>query len=121
MIPYGRQLIDNNDINSVKKILKSNWLTTGPTVQKFEENLSKVINSKYVSVVNSATSALHLACLSLGLKKGDIVWTTPNTFVSTANSALLCGAKIDLVDIEMENYTLRKHCYFQNLNKVTSF
>jgi len=106
MIPYGKQLIDSKDIESVKKALLSDWLTTGPLVEKFEKEIKKKTKSKFALAVNSATSALHLACMALDLKKGDYVWTTPNTFVSTANVALLCGAKVDFIDIELENYNL---------------
>ena len=106
MIPYGKQLIDNKDIINVKKTLLSDWLTTGPKVREFEREIEKITKSKYSIAVNSATSALHLACLSLNLNKGDYVWTSPNTFVSTANVALLCGAKVDFVDIELENYNI---------------
>lgn len=106
MIPYGKQLIDNEDIKSIKKTLLSNWLTTGPKVEEFEKKIERITNSKYSIAVNSATSALHLACLSLNLKKGDYVWTSPNTFVSTSNAALLCGAKVDFVDIELDNYNI---------------
>ena len=106
MINYSSQYIDQKDINSVIKTLKSKWLTTGPEVEKFEKNIKKKVNSKFCSVVNSATSALHLACRALGVKSGDYVWTSSNTFVATANCALLCGAKVDLIDIELENYNL---------------
>ena len=106
MINYSSQYIDQKDINSVIKTLKSKWLTTGPEVEKFEKNIKKNVHSKFCSVVNSATSALHLACRALGVKSGDYVWTSSNTFVATANCALLCGAKVDLIDIELENYNL---------------
>ena len=106
MINYSTQTIDKNDINAVTKVLKSKWLTTGPFVKKFETEIKNKVNSKYCTVVNSATSALHLACLALGVKKGDYVWTSSNTFVASANCALLCGAKIDLIDIELDNYNL---------------
>ena len=92
MINYSSQYIDQKDINSVIKTLKSKWLTTGPEVEKFEKNIKKKVNSKFCSVVNSATSALHLACRALGVKSGDYVWTSSNTFVATANCALLSGA-----------------------------
>ena len=106
MINYSSQNIDQKDINSVIKTLKSKWLTTGPEVERFEKNIKKKVNSKFCSVVNSATSALHLACRALGVTSGDYVWTSSNTFVATANCALLCGAKVDLIDIELKNYNL---------------
>lgn len=116
MINYSFQYIDNQDVKSVIKTLKSKWLTTGPTVEKFEAKIKKKVNSKHCTVVNSATSALHLACKSLGVTKGDYVWTSSNTFVASANCALLCGAKIDLIDIELENYNLDLDLLEKKLN-----
>ncbi len=101
IIPYSKPSIDNSDIKSVVSVLKSGMLTQGKNVPKFEKLVSKFVNAKYAIAVNSATSALHLSCLSLNLKKNDIVWTSNNTFVSTANSALLCGAKVDLLEIDL--------------------
>ena len=106
MVNYSSQTIDKKDINAVTRVLKSKWLTTGPFVKEFEEQLKKTVNSKYCIAVNSATSALHITCMALGVKKGDYVWTSSNTFVASANCALLCGAKIDLIDIELNNYNL---------------
>ena len=106
MINYGRQYIDKNDISSVSKILRSDWLTTGPNISSFENKITKKVNAKYATVVNSATSALHIACMALGVSNKDIVWTTSNSFVSSINCALFCGAKIDLVDINLENYNI---------------
>ncbi len=100
-IPYGRQSIDADDIQSVVKILESDYLTQGPTIKKFENLISKYVNSKYTITANSATSALHLACLALELKENDIVWTSPITFVASANCALYCKASIDFVDIDL--------------------
>lgn len=100
-IPYGRQTIDNDDIDAVIEVLKSSFLTQGPNVQQFEEIISEKVTSNYTIAVNSATSALHIACLALGLEKGDILWTTPITFVASANCALYCGASIDFVDIKL--------------------
>ena len=99
-IPYGRHQVTEEDISSVLDILKSNNLTQGAGVPIFEEEVNKYVNSTYSVAVNSATSALHLACLSLGLTKGDYLWTTPTTFVASANCGLYCGAKIDFVDID---------------------
>ncbi len=112
-LPYGRQSITNKDISSVKKILKSDFLTTGPTIKLFEKSLSKFCRSKFAVAVNSATSALHIACLSLGIKKGDIVWTSPISFVASANCAIYCGAKIDFVDIDINSFNIS----IENLKK----
>lgn len=100
MIPYGKQDILAEDIEAVVDVLKSDFLTQGPIVPKFEKFLSETANSNYVTVVNSATSALHLACLALEVQPGDFIWTVPNTFVASANCALYCGAYVDFVDID---------------------
>jgi UDP-4-amino-4,6-dideoxy-N-acetyl-beta-L-altrosamine transaminase len=99
-ISYGKHSLDQKDINSVIKVLKSDFLTQGPLVDIFERKLSKFCKSKYAVSANSATSALHLTCMAINLKKNDIVWTVPNTFVATANCSLYLGCKIDLVDID---------------------
>jgi UDP-4-amino-4,6-dideoxy-N-acetyl-beta-L-altrosamine transaminase len=103
---YAKHHINSDDISAVKKVLSSDYLTQGPIVEKFENKLCKYVGVKYAVAVNSATSALHLACLSLGVRKGDIVWTSANTFVSSANCALFCGAKIDFIDIDPETYNI---------------
>ncbi|MBX3492696.1 MAG: UDP-4-amino-4,6-dideoxy-N-acetyl-beta-L-altrosamine transaminase [Parvibaculum sp.] len=100
MIPYGRQSISDDDIASVVETLKSDWLTQGPAVPRFEAALCTVTGADQAVAVNSATSALHIACLALGLGPGDIAWTVPNTFVASANCALYCGATVDFVDVE---------------------
>ncbi len=100
MIPYARQNISKEDINFVKKILKSEYLTSGPATLRFEKKVAKYCSSKFAIATNSGTSALHISCLSLNLKKGDYVWTSPISFVASANCALYCGAKIDFVDID---------------------
>ncbi len=105
-IPYGKHEIIKDDIDSVIAILKNQNLTQGPIVNKFEEKICKNVNGKYGTAVNSATSALHLACLSLGLKPGDLVWTSPITFVATANSAKYCSANVDFVDIDINTYNI---------------
>ena len=101
-IPYGRQDISEEDIDAVVEILRSDFLTQGPAVEKFETCLAKYSDAKYAVAVNSATSALHIACLALGVSNKDIVWTSPITFVASANCALYCGASIDFVDIDFE-------------------
>lgn len=106
MIGYGRQLIDESDVNAVVEVLHSDWLTQGPNVVKFEKAIADYVGVKHTIAVNSATSALHLAYLALGVGKGDVVWTVPNTFVATANAALYCGADVDFVDIELSTFNL---------------
>jgi len=106
MIPYGRQDITQADINSVIKVLQSDFLTQGPQVPKFEKVVSQYCNVKYALATNSATSALHLACLSLGLNNNDWLWTTSITFVASANCGLYCGAKVDFVDINPATYNI---------------
>ena len=106
MIPYGKQDINQQDIDAVVEVLKSDFLTQGPQVPRFEKKIIEVAKSQYAVAVNSATSALHIACLALGVGKGDIVWTSPITFVASANCALYCGASIDFVDIDPDTYNL---------------
>lgn len=106
MIPYSRQNINTEDIKSVKKVLRSDFLTQGSFVPKFENLLVKFTGAKYSVTANSATSALHIACLALEVEKGDIVWTSPNTFVASANCALYCGADVDFVDINPSTYNI---------------
>ncbi|WP_394221939.1 UDP-4-amino-4,6-dideoxy-N-acetyl-beta-L-altrosamine transaminase [Alteromonas gracilis] len=101
MIPYGRQHLDENDINAVLDTLKSDWLTQGPAIPNFENALADYCSARYGVAVNSATSALHIACLALGVGEGDRVWTSPNSFVASSNCALYCGAKVDFVDIDL--------------------
>ncbi len=100
MIPYGRQEISDEDIDAVVKVLHSDYLTQGPVVPLFEKKLCSYTGANYAVGVNSCTSALHIACLALGLGAGDILWTSPITFVASANCALYCGATVDFVDIE---------------------
>ena len=102
MIPYGRQNISDEDIAAVVEVLRSDYLTQGPAVPQFEVCFTNYCKVKYAVAVNSSTSALHIACLALGVGKEDIVWTSPITFVASANCALYCGASIDFVDVEPE-------------------
>ncbi len=118
MIPYGKQDISKDDINEVVKILKSEFLTQGPQVKIFEKAISDYCNVKYSIAVNSATSALHLSCLSLGLKKDDWVWTSPITFVASANCAFYCGANVDLVDIDPKTYNICVESLEKKLKKA---
>ena len=106
MIPYGRQEITNSDIKEVEKVLRSDFLTQGPVVPKFEKSVAKYCRVSHAVAVNSATSALHIACLALGLKKGDFLWTSPNTFVASANCARYCGASVDFVDINPNTFNM---------------
>jgi UDP-4-amino-4,6-dideoxy-N-acetyl-beta-L-altrosamine transaminase len=100
MIPYGKQSISEQDIEAVVEVLRSEWITQGPKLPAFEEALSRYCGAGHGVAVNSGTSALHLACLSLGLGPGDRLWTSPISFVASANCALYCGAKVDFVDID---------------------
>jgi UDP-4-amino-4,6-dideoxy-N-acetyl-beta-L-altrosamine transaminase len=100
IIPYGKQDITKKDIEAVVKVLRSSFLTQGPSVPAFEQKLCEYTSAKYAVAVNSCTSALHIACIALGLKHGDILWTSPITFVASANCALYCGATVDFVDID---------------------
>ncbi|WP_417596834.1 UDP-4-amino-4,6-dideoxy-N-acetyl-beta-L-altrosamine transaminase [Oceanospirillum sp.] len=106
MIPYGKQDINQADIDSVLEVLNSDFLTQGPKVPLFEQTLAKKVGAKYALATNSATSALHIACLALGLGEGDWLWTTPVTFVASANCGLYCGAQVDFVDIDPDTYNL---------------
>jgi len=106
MIPYGKQDINQADIDSVVDVLQSDFLTQGPQVPLFEKVVSNYCGTTFGVAVNSATSALHIACLALGLVKGDWLWTSPNSFVASANCGLYCGAKIDFVDIDPQTYNL---------------
>lgn len=106
MIPYGKQEISQQDIDAVVEVLHSKFLTQGPKVPEFESELTKATGAKYALAVNSATSALHIACLSLDLGLGDKLWTTPITFVASANCGLYCSAEIDFVDIDPKTYNL---------------
>ncbi len=106
MIPYGRQHISEEDIQAVVDVLRSDFLTQGPAVPQFESALAEYCGAKHAFAVNSATSALHIACLALGLGAGDYLWTSPITFVASANCALYCGAQVDFVDIDPATYTL---------------
>ena len=106
MIPYGKQDITQQDVDSVIEVLKSDFLTQGPKVPLFEKAVANKVGSKYALAVNSATSALHIACLALNLKSGDWLWTSPVTFVASANCGLYCGANIDFVDIDPRTYNI---------------
>lgn len=106
MIPYGRQEITQADIDAVVGVLQSDFLTQGPQVPLFENTVAEHVGARHALAVNSATSALHIACLALGLGPGDWLWTTPITFVASANCGLYCGAQVDFVDIDPRTYNL---------------
>ena len=106
MIPYGRQDITQADIDAVVSVLQSDFLTQGPMVPRFEQSVAQHVGASHALAMNSATSALHVACLALGLGNGDWLWTTPITFVASANCGLYCGAQVDFVDIDPQTYNL---------------
>ena len=110
MIPYGRQDINQNDIDSVLEVLRSDYITQGPVVPLFEQTLASYSSAEHAVAANSATSALHIACLALDLGPGDWLWTSPNTFVASSNCALHCGAKVDFVDIDPLTYNMSVEC-----------
>lgn len=105
-IPYGRQNITEDDITAVIEVLRSDWLTQGPMIDRFEQAVANYCGAKYAVAVSNATAALHLACLAIGLGPSDRLWTSPNTFVASANCARYCGADVDFVDIDSQNYNL---------------
>jgi len=105
-IPYGRQNIIEDDIRAVEAVLRSDYLTQGPTGPRFERAVADRVEAAHAVAVNSATSALHIACLALDLGPGDLLWTSPNTFVASANCARYCGAEVDFVDIDPETFNL---------------
>lgn len=106
MIPYGRQSISESDIDQIVQVLRSNYLTQGPIVPRFEEGVARYCGARHAVATNSATSALHVACLALHVGPGDYVWTSPTTFVASANCALYCGAQVDFVDIDPHTYNM---------------
>ncbi|MDF9435620.1 UDP-4-amino-4,6-dideoxy-N-acetyl-beta-L-altrosamine transaminase [Chromohalobacter israelensis] len=106
MIPYGRQDIQPQDIEAVIDVLRSDFLTQGPAVPRFETQVAEKVGARHALAVNSATSALHIACLALGLSEGDWLWTSPITFVASANCGRYCGAQVDFVDIDPHTYNL---------------
>jgi len=106
LIPYGRQSITKDDVSAVVEALESDWLTQGPAVPRFEEALKGCTGADHAVAVNSATSALHLACVALGLVEGDALWTVPITFVASANCARYCGASVDFVDIDSRTWNM---------------
>lgn len=106
MIPYGRQDITNEDIDAVVSVLKSDFLTQGPAIPRFEGEITRYTGAKHAIAVSNGTAALHIACLAFGLGEGDWLWTSPISFVASANCALYCGAKVDFVDIDSATYNM---------------
>lgn len=106
MIPYGRQSISEQDIAAVVAVLRSDWITQGPAIAAFEQGLAAYCGAPHAVAVANATAALHIACLALQVGPGDLVWTSPNTFLASANCALYCGAEVDFVDIDPVTYNL---------------
>lgn len=106
MIPYGRQSISQEDLAAVEAVLRSDWLTQGPAVPRFESAVAAYVGAEHAVAVNSATSALHVACAALGVGAGSRVWTVPNTFVASANCARYCGAEVGFVDIDSRRYCI---------------
>jgi UDP-4-amino-4,6-dideoxy-N-acetyl-beta-L-altrosamine transaminase len=121
MIPYGRQDISEADSAAVLEVLHSDWLTQGPTGPRFEAALARYVDAPHVVVVSNATAALHLTYLAMGMRPGKLVWTTPNTFVATANAALYCGAGIDFVDIDPQSYCLSMDALEAKLMRTRQF
>lgn len=106
MIPYGRQSLDQSDIDAVVEVLQSDWLTQGPTIERFEQAVAERCQADFAVAVCNATAALHIACLAAGLGPGDRLWTTPNTFLASANCGRYCGADVDFVDIDPLTWNL---------------
>ena len=119
-IPYGRQSISEDDIAAVEAVLRSDWLTQGPTIARFEKAVADYAGARFACAVNSATAALHLACRALGLGPGDTLWTVPNTFVASANAARYCGAAVDFVDIDPATYNLSVSALTEKLERAAS-
>lgn len=105
-IPYGRQSISEDDIQGVVDVLRSDWLTQGPAIERFEQAVADYCGAKYAVAVSNATAALHIACLAAGLDENGTLWTSPNTFVASANCGLYCGARVDFVDIDPLSYNM---------------
>lgn len=118
MIPYGRQQISDADVDAVVQTLRSDFLTQGPAVPAFEKGIADFVGAPFAVAVNSATSALHIAYLALDLGPGDLLWTSPNTFVATANAALLCGAHVDFVDIDPISLNLSTEALAEKLKQA---
>jgi UDP-4-amino-4,6-dideoxy-N-acetyl-beta-L-altrosamine transaminase len=120
MIPYGKQSISEEDISSVIEVLRSDWITQGPAIDSFEQGMSDYCAAQYAVATCNATAALHIACLALGLAEGDLLWTSPNTFVASANCARYCGADVDFVDIDPDTYNMSISALTEKLEQASS-
>ena len=118
MIYYGKQCIDEQDINAVIEVLKSDFLTQGPAIEKFEQAVAEYCGAKYAVAVTNATSALHIACMAAGLGDGDTLWTSPITFTASANCGRYCGADVDFVDIDNDTYNMSVTALKEKLEKA---
>jgi UDP-4-amino-4,6-dideoxy-N-acetyl-beta-L-altrosamine transaminase len=118
MIPYGKQWISQQDIDAVVSVLNSDFLTQGPVVPRFEKAFAEKVSAEFAVASNSATSALHIACLALGVSKGDLVWTSPVSFVASSNCAIYCNAKVDFVDIDPTTYNMSVEALEQKLHEA---
>lgn len=117
-IPYGCQSINQADIDAVVQVLQSPWLTQGPTIERFEQALADYCQAGHAVAVCNATAALHIACLAAGLGQGDVLWTSPNTFVASANCARYCGAQVDFVDIDPHTWNMDADLLAQKLENA---
>jgi UDP-4-amino-4,6-dideoxy-N-acetyl-beta-L-altrosamine transaminase len=106
MIPYGRQDIGDAEVAAVTEVLRSDWLTQGPAIEELERAMAAYCGARYAVAVCNGTAALHVACMAIALKPGDILWTSPNSFVASANCARYCGADVDFVDIDPRTYNM---------------
>lgn len=120
MIYYGRQNINEADIEAVETVLRSDFLTQGPAIERFERRVADYCGVKYAVAVTNATSALHIACLAAGMGKDDVLWTSPITFVASANCARYCGSDVDFVDIDEKTYNMSADCLEEKLRKAKS-
>jgi UDP-4-amino-4,6-dideoxy-N-acetyl-beta-L-altrosamine transaminase len=117
-IPYGRQDITDADVAAVAEVLRSDWITQGPDIERFEREVAKYCGARYAVAVSSGTAALHIACLAAGLGAGDYLWTSPNTFVASANCAIYCGAQVDFVDIDPRTYNMSPEKLAEKLSRT---
>lgn len=118
MIPYGKQSISDEDIKAVTEALKSDWITQGPAIDEFESKVATYCDVKHGVAVNSATAALHIACMALGLKEDDLIWTSPNSFVASVNCGRYCGAEVDFVDIDPNTYNMSPDILAEKLEQA---